>query len=717
MPATLLDAFNAAARFGTQLADNQDGLLRQKAETDLINMQLNLDSSTNGFLQKLQSRNDYENFGSEADNFLEQQRSLLQSQSPNAYTAKAADQMVAQYRNTLMQKVSAAAKQGQTQDILIKDQQNMQLIGNLYSGQDKVDKQNYIKDREYVSGLIDRDRYTSDVLTNASGAVYDEYAKTATDKMKSVIESGGTLDDVFNAVDAVEPVVTCRMLDSGSASSDTFESGNARYTDASNLIDRKAIKDKVKQTAAVQWNTEIKDMQQQNANNLSEIYSSALTASKAQQPALVRQGQSMLMQLRGSRLSEDDRNKYAKYFADMLDALKKGEKPTKAWKDELSNDMGRFIELGANGMNSGKPGIETMYMARDAFMQYAQEQYAAYGLDETQAELDFASKFMGTAMDIVGKTNPKVKSALAQLKDYSVYLEKKMAKGPSKETLYQDLCAHAWDDLMDTDLSNVNVDDFVSSEKKWMDTQTMRELAIQQADKEGKSEFGRKNSIPLITRLTGLGKESEGANLARGMYELQNNDLAYTDTSGQQHVDPGAEAAVREKIIPMGMSALDASGVDTENIQPNTVKPVKGKHDIDLMPTYRDVKTGDLYEIRATDKKHYQIMKNGSVWKTDSDIAPAEKQQRTDARDKAQKERSAIKAEEKKLKLSAQEQQQVITDELNRASYSEDVPADINADAWAVMPVEDRRVQLESLRKTNRKAYDEYVKRTTGVTF
>ena len=79
-----LNAASAGLNLGMDSMNAYDGLMKEKAKSDMFYAQAQLNANTQEFLRDLEQRNDYENYETYAKQFLTKQKNALQKNIKNS---------------------------------------------------------------------------------------------------------------------------------------------------------------------------------------------------------------------------------------------------------------------------------------------------------------------------------------------------------------------------------------------------------------------------------------------------------------------------------------------------------------------------------------------------------------------------------------------------------------------------------------------------------
>ena len=136
--ATLLDVFTAGTNFGNHVMDRAEKWNLEKAQIELTAMKNQFNTDVNNELMKLQKSNNWENWDSQINDFMEKTVSRTgDSNSPyycrNPYMAQAATQMFEAEKVQLNQKVQQMKWQKESEHMI-----------NLYNKNREADRTNML---------------------------------------------------------------------------------------------------------------------------------------------------------------------------------------------------------------------------------------------------------------------------------------------------------------------------------------------------------------------------------------------------------------------------------------------------------------------------------------------------------------------------------------------------------------------------------------------
>ena len=227
---TLYDAIRAGVNTTNQTVSINDPINKEKADANIRNKALQLQSETNSFLNNLDQRNDYDNFQKDADSFLTQFDIKAQTGSSSNYESVALQNLLAEQRVSLMNKIETATVKAKANDTVLKNQasanlnQEMRNNGQI-TATELITRNGQMYDSEYASGVTSQSDYWNKSILNTSNAYSTDIMQVG----MSIIDGGGSLTDAIAAMESFDSSsYTCKVLDAGSANSEILASGQDR---------------------------------------------------------------------------------------------------------------------------------------------------------------------------------------------------------------------------------------------------------------------------------------------------------------------------------------------------------------------------------------------------------------------------------------------------------------------------------------------------------
>ncbi len=662
-----------------------DQQMKEKARSDLLNMQANLDIESNRFMLELQNSNDYENWNQRYDEFIKKQGDILQKNSRNQYTATAAKEMLQNYEVNMRKKVETQVFNMGNQDILRKNNDTEKLImGNKgITGQDKMNQLSNIANREVLRGLINGDQYEAKLKNYGTNLYLDYYGNMGADLIKVAIQNGKSFDWIENQINGDEFNIELKAVAHGRNTIDDYDSGNAQFTDITHTLDKSAIKSEALKSIKQSYNATVKTMQDQNRTELSEMntriealntYSERLYAYKA---AL-------------NKLNND-------YQGLALDASVR-DHYTSLWKDKIK-------EIGDTGPSgtSGKP------MALDAF--YRDNDFTSYmqrtnegEFNSTYDALDFyfddmKEKYMyGNFKETIGMTDREKEYYWEQ--EARPRLQATILNSRELQNNMQTNFAGLYDKYKQfTKDFNANPKDYSQGSLDYVNG-LINDLVLSSNGKTDKAAL--ETQVAKTLDLLKLGKFDKAlkGNLEKQLTFAEDNpDIVYTDSSNNEQWLPGAKEKMTSFAENLGKEMSAKTGKDLvfshfEKI-PNETNPIpiykeKGDKSRNAKTykaiTVRDEK-GKTKDISLIDAKTGEVIQNAPRKDgTTLDDYDALHEAKAAANDLKQQS----KDQEKKVKDEALAKEQDLEKRAKQLIKSGDLPKDIKEKIKGMNPAEKR---------------------------
>ena len=678
---TLADVFNAGADFASTVATIQDRQLKEKAETDLLYMQAQVDSAASAFMQDLAQRNDYSNWQKDLDSFISQQGNKLQKESANAYTAKRAQEMMLRYRGELEQKVQLEALAKHKESVATTDEMTLQLIRNSFSGQDRLNKTGQVYDKEYATGVIDENNYVAKKINEATTTANDMYYKKYTTEIDNAIENGESLESVIARFEKDDIQLEIKALDSASANPDVLGTDKAVYKDISGSLDKKGIKDKLKPALQQYGKLKLAEIQNGNAKKLADIYALCQTSTGNDRAINIKSGKNLLKTFVGTnKLSEDDTVRYSNLFDALEDDLNKtggkmiGSSGTKAFKAAIGVDPKGFIEAWRRGSLSAEGGFSSLYAAKEAYKSTVADELKKAGKTTEEIEKFLANDNGYNTLVREGAEIIFNSPEYGVLKADLVAFQKSILKGDYPPEAHGYLVDWVFDRIAQSDMSNTSFADVYKDYEKMKSVVTSKKL-----DKM----FVLKNT-----------KDKSIGEMAASLTE---KDIVYTDINGNVRWMPGTEEMFTgEDGIGVQFGKVISQATGKTDLRQDWKQTDNGT-DITNIPVFKDSE-GNSYTVEPVYKNNnkdkavigYKVVdQNGKEYKQ-IDKADLEKQDK-EKKKKLKEEKKDVKKEQQEL---AEKREQ---ENLDMASKMSTPPKSINISetAWKMMSNSERVAELK----------------------
>ena len=270
-----LNAASAGLNLGMDSMNAYDGLMKEKAKSDMFYAQAQLNANTQEFLRDLEQRNDYENYETYAKQFLTKQKNALQKNIKNNYTAELYSQLFTTAENSLNNTIQTARMQKEYEAIGTQNASAIALNNNTLSGQNAIDANNSIINSEYANGMRNSGYTRAAHLKNASESIAKEWTTAADAKIQNIINNGGDFSEVEKVIDdmALNNEYQVMMLDDKYASPKGLEYAQKNgegFKDIGNELDKKQIAKELKSTLKTKYNAMVNEMQEKNMGTITE---------------------------------------------------------------------------------------------------------------------------------------------------------------------------------------------------------------------------------------------------------------------------------------------------------------------------------------------------------------------------------------------------------------------------------------------------------------
>ena len=324
MPPVQYD-FNGLANALNNFTGTMTGILdrqaKEQARADLLNMQANFELESNRFMNNLRNTGSYENWEKDYNDFIQKQGDLMQKQSRNQYTAKAAQEMLLGYSVNMRRNVENQVYEMRNKDIMNSYENTAKIVmqNDGFNSEEKMNRVSDIYNREIINGKIDRQMYEAK-LTNAYSNVYlDHYKNYVSEEyIFNALKDGKTLEQLYSELDKDSFELSLRAVDNANTTIEDYENGNAAFTDITNLIDKNKLKESVKDTMRKTYKLSEQQLQKDNDNYFSQEYGKLFTPGMGliEQVRFCEIAISKLNnQYTGNLMTSDDRKKWVDAFS------------------------------------------------------------------------------------------------------------------------------------------------------------------------------------------------------------------------------------------------------------------------------------------------------------------------------------------------------------------------------------------------------------------
>jgi hypothetical protein len=470
-----------------------------------------------------------------------------------------------------------------------------------------------------------------------------------------------------------------------------------------------AVKKSKMDWARQNWNTYVTGKRKETASQLSSTYGKVLTAvTLGDQNAVeyIRAGLNEVASFSNLFIDPDDRNKYNKWYNDLLKEITKSPKDAgkKAVELMLTDMMPSFIQAGLQGYFSNPNSPITMYDAKDAFKKAVHAELKDnYGYSGRASDVERDFPIISTFLDEAKKAMKKLEySGFVQaIDDIESYVEASFKDNKArfnklyrdrKEDLINTATERAYDIMFSSVLKGTNGSKVAEDTKKFINTLVAVDLDLLRINPEtGKSNFERKMF------------ETENEPFAQAVYALSRPDAVWTDLRGQRRYN-GIEQSIAEEIIYEAMPArlineLRKKGIDVsaDDILPPQFTKTEGGRDEDGVIEYR-LKNDPNTKYRFTASKDGKKFD----WKLEQSDASGGWTTVTSPQTQKQEMKEA-KAEQRE----AEERMNFIST-VSVGAGNIKPPENIKPEVWQRMSATVRQQFIQNLKATDPRAYEEW---------
>ena len=574
---------------------------------------IQLQNDINGELARIRQSNNFEDWNKEINDFYERVKSGMGNKdSPyycqNNLQAEQFQKILDQSQVSISDQVGRMVQAKQQEKNIVDTENSIEQIFQMYTGQEAINKANESVKLLYDTGAISLDQYDARKDKIYQRAYMDMHTKVFDDSFNSALERGKSKEafwqDIKNSVPELKATDTYGL---------------------EKTIDKTAMDEKLKNEAYQFYNARLSDIQQGNANKLSEIFQKMQQQKSAEGKVyFAQQGQREMNNMMGLQLSENDRIKYANYFkleeyygsgargsssqrkaaADKLDvqdymdfyfkAIENGDASTvyNAWKDCQDDMLEEYKNVTGNS-NASIVDLEKEYPKIGTFLKTAKNHLPA----EFQDVIAFAQNVVTNTLNTKGNDD-------AYKEEINSTLE-----------LVHDI-------VFDADIKNAGPE-----AKKELKTRVIRAInanlgGVLEKQKDYKEYFGKDYAgLDTLSDYREGVIESKEARMAKAMKERDANpDLVYTKANGVEvpyAMQEGLARLENDERSELKDLIKSRTGIDVSDGDIKMSYESDGRNDVTARRRYTI--NGVNYRFRTEDGKHIILeeKKNGTKdWQT-----------------------------------------------------------------------------------------------------
>jgi len=582
----LFGAVNTAVK-----VDNN--ILSKEAKLSTQNKQIQLQEDIRNKLMDLRTRADYTNWNQEMTGFFEQIKSGMSDPNSKYYCKNNMqgdmfNSILEQNRLGVTEKVGQMVQQREMEKDIVDVQNSKTLLSQTYSGQQYIDMANELDRGLYETGRISLQQYDQQKDLNFKHGYETMYLNTFDASLDQALAAGKSFDQYFTDIENSIPAM--------------------KATDTSGLekaYDKTGLNAAIKKTCQQNYYAKLQDIQQGNANSLSQIVQEMRQSGSAEgKLAVARRGQRAMNNMLGLKLSEQDRLQYSAIFELTIDGQLKGtgkgkgsgsgsgsDKPTDSIETLIKASPDTAVQLWLDGKNGNMYDITQVVsdnLINEWFTGDYKENYDKDILERTdEYETIYKGKMSTDSLtdSITKRLAEKFPTAKNYIDNNFKNLVTDIAKNPKEygQATVGNLSNFILDWLGES-TSDMTDEDFVDTFKKHVNDCYVESVSYM--------EFNKKDELK---KTYDAGKAKDIAEAAQFVH---NKDFVYT-FNGEQIWAPNKKEALEAEggIVHVLKNAVAGTlGADAGDIN---FYYKKTKDDMTNVPIF--TYGGSAYEVNATE--------------------------------------------------------------------------------------------------------------------
>lgn len=619
-----------------------------QAKLSTQSKQIKLQADINNELMKIQQSSDYTNWQQNMTDFFQRVKSGMGDKNSQYYCennlqAEMFTSILEENQVGVSQKVNQMVYGRQRDSALVDYTNNLSLLAQQYSGQDYITKANEGAKMLYDLGYIDESQYQNQLDSNYTTAYSNLYLNTFNESLKDGLAQNKSFEALYTDMQKNMPDLIA--------------------TDTAGLpknIDKEALDNSIKKTLQQNYKAALSDIQQGNADKLSQIVQQMRQNNTAEgKLAVARQGQMAMNKMLGLQLSETDRLKYSALFelslGDGLGGSGSGSgsgKPTDSYETLIKASPDTAVQLWLDGKNGNLYDV-TQVVSDNLVKEWFTGNYKEnYDKNYSERNEDYETIYRGkTSTDsltevIAKQVAEKFPTAKNYIDNNFKNLIKDINDNPKQ---YGDATVGQLSlfilDWLGESTSDMTDDDFVNAFKKHVNDCYVESCKYM--------EFNKKDELVKTYDATNAKDIAEAANF------LHNKDFVFT-YNGQDMWAGRSKEALEAKgglVDVMKNAVAGTIGADSDNFDHYFQKTKDDKTSVPII-TYE----GNAYEVNATEDGKGFTVKNLTTGEVMDGVIPNNKAARTEAKAEAEaKAKAASQATATTKKERAQQTQESLT--------------------------------------------------------
>ena len=293
---SVLDTTNAVTNVYNNYLEKQAAL-----STQTKNIQLQND--INGELARIRQSSNYEDWNKNINEFFTRVKSgMANKDSPyycqNNLQAEQFNKILEQNQVSVSDQVGRMVQQRQGEKEILDVQNSKTMLAQMTSGQDYIDQANKLDQALYENGRISLEQYQQQKDLNYMKAYEDMRVKTFDASLNDALAQNKSFEAFYADIEKSMPELKA-----------TDTAGLER------IMDKQSLNEAIKKTCQQTYKARLNDIQQTNADSLSQIVQEMRQKNTAEGKVNVaRRGQLAMNKMKGLQLSEQDRLQYSALF-------------------------------------------------------------------------------------------------------------------------------------------------------------------------------------------------------------------------------------------------------------------------------------------------------------------------------------------------------------------------------------------------------------------
>lgn len=691
--AALTDFTNALFGAANTASKVVDDYTTNQAKLSTQSKQIKLQADINNELMKIQQSSDYTNWQQNMTDFFQRVKSGMGDKNSQYYCennlqAEMFTSILEENQVGVSQKVNQMVYGRQRDSALVDYTNNLSLLAQQYSGQDYITKANEGAKMLYDLGYIDESQYQKQLDSNYTTAYSDLYLNTFNESLKDGLAQNKSFEALYADMQKNMP--------------------NLIATDTAGLpktIDKEALDNSIKKTLQQNYKAALSDIQQGNANRLSEIVQQMRQSNTAEgKVAVARRGQSAMNGMLGLQLSETDRLQYSAIFelalgGDLTGSGNGGSgsgssKATDSYENLIKASPDTAVQLWLDGKYGNMYDITNVVSDNllNEWFTGTYKENVGKGFTERNEEYETIYKGKISSDTLTESISKKLAEKFPTAKNYIDNNFKNLITDIQKNPKnYGDATVGQLSmfilDWLGESTSDMTDDDFVNAFKKHVNDCYVESCKYMELNKKGEIE-----------------KKYDATNakdIASAAQLLHDKDMVYT-YNGQEMWAPGKKEALEAKgglVDVMKNAVAGTIGADASGLN---FYYQRSKDDMTNVPiiTYK----GQSYEVNATEDGKGFTVTNLTTGEVMDGVVPNNKVARTAAKAEAKAEVKAAAKDEATLRKQREEKLQTKLTETKTTPKAVEVanviPDEEKAWKWETSTNEDR---TDILRKARNK--------------